>query len=157
MEIMTKEDYFKGLLEKTILKLEEIQNALNKIKCGSDEDAAFQTNWDIGQWFDLEGAELDSVVNSEFDDAYDEYVERNQADHIYEATLKVTYNVTCKIHAKDEDEAEDYMLNEICTEDEGVYFSDDSKVIEDTCTDHYEDADWEIVDMTDCGEYEEDE
>lgn len=167
MEIMTKEEYFRTMLEKTLLRLEEIENAMNKMTHNTDDETASQmTNMFIGEALDIGAVdgdcryadkELNHFVNAEFDEAYEAYVENNKPKlHQYVVSFEfpAVYG-TVMVKAKDEDEAEEYVQGNLEVSDVDLYMYDKSDVlcdpeIDESC--RY--ADIEVTDVEEDGEYD---
>ena len=158
MEISTKEEYFKVMLCELLANyrtLDERVKMLNTDCC--EESAAAQTDVDIAHIFRLTADndyELGCILQKRFDDAYDAYVESCEKDHIFDVEFHYTVYGTAQVHAKDEDEAREYVNDEMYLDGNGVSFSDEDRVVEEPSGDVSYDG-IEIDDVSDTGdEYE---
>ena len=156
MEIMSREEYFEEIAEKLLKKLVELDTTLNKVYIYDDNAVAKKTNSDIVDWLDLEGRydEINAILNNDLYDAYDKYCEEAEPYHNYEVTISVNYAASVHVKAKSEDEAREYVSDNLSTNSTEVYMDDDEYVLEDVDT-GVDYAEWELEDVCDCGEYEE--
>ena len=153
MEVMTKEEYFKGMLCELLANyraLDERVKMLNTDCC--EESAAAQTDVDIAHIFRLTADndyELGCILQKRFDDAYDAYVENSEKDHIFDVEFHYTVYGKAQVHAKDEDEAREYVVDELYLDGDSVYFCNDDRVVEEpSCDVSYGGIELDSVDDT---------
>ncbi len=149
----TKEVYFTEIAELAVNALVE---AYRKIYGLADDETTAQnkTRDMIINRLDISEEELAAIWNGHTDEAYKIYTESAEPLHEYELNISVNYTTNIHVKAKDEDEAREYVADNLYAHSTEVYMDDDENVIEelDTGCDF---AEWEIEGVYDCGEYEE--
>lgn len=134
MEIMTKEEYLEKIAETALHELINI-DAKRWAMVDAKGNGEFAARADLRGLLELNGYEHDdefeAVYQGDLNTAYDEYVKSNEKDHIFDIEFHYTVYGTAQVHAKDEDEAREYVNDELYVDGANVYFSDDEKAVDD--------------------------
>ena len=149
----TREEYFTEIAELAVNALVE---AYRKIYGLADDETTAQnkTRDMIINRLDISEEELSAIWNGHTDEAYDIYTEKSEPLHDYEVTISVNYAANIHVKAKDEDEAREYVADNLSSNSTEIYMDDDENVLEDIDT-GVDFPEWEIENVYDCGEYEE--
>lgn len=154
MEIMTKEEYVISKMQKLIRAYIELDEGVHRL-IGDDKYSKDNTLIDICSALDIaeDSDEASALIDHlNLDDAYDAYIENSEKDHIYDVAFSFTVSGTAQVHAKDEDEAEDYVNENLYIEPEVSFYEDDRQVGKIEVDDYNTEQSFDIDDTGD--EYE---
>ena len=157
-EIMSKEEYLKAMAERLLRELRKVKFNIHAavLGDGNEENSLNRACVDIIRCLGIEGhdGEINAIDNNDLDGAYEEYISYEQPLHDYEVNISVNYDTTIHVKAANEDEAREYVSDNLYTNGNDLYMDDDENVIEDFDT-QFGDTDWCVESARDCGEYEE--